>query len=221
VDPPSNYKRILRTIEMTTPVPLDMFSADVLPEERIEWTGQPNPKVILHAEDWTLIPFSLLWGGFAIFWLLGASGVWDIFASSHPNHPFQYFGVIWGTPFVVVGQYLIWGRFVYARWKKRRTFYALTNRRALIIQSGIKGRTSSSAYFENLSIVEKRVRSDGIGIISFGGPVTGEWQWGRNNSPRPPTFDDIDQADFVHRTAIKLLDQARKPATSTASRWPT
>jgi hypothetical protein len=72
---------------------------------------------------------------------------------------------------------MIWGRFVYARWKKRRTFYALTNRRALIVQNGIKGRTSSSAYFENLSVVEKRVRSDGIGIISFGGPVTGEWRW--------------------------------------------
>jgi hypothetical protein len=203
----------------TAPVPLDMFSADLLPGEKIEWTGQPNPKVILHAEDWTLIPFSLVWGGFAIFWFLGASGMWDIF-TSHPDRPFQLFGVIWGTPFVLVGQYLIWGRFIYARWKKTRTFYALTNRRALILQNGIKGRTSTSAYFENLSVVEKQVRPDGIGIISFGGPVSGGFQWGKNNSPRPPTFDDIDQADFVYQTAIKLLDQSRKSTPATASRWP-
>jgi hypothetical protein len=197
---------------MTTPVPLDMFSAD-LPGEKIEWTGQPNPKVIFHRDDWSMIPFSLLWGGFAIFWLLGASGIWDIW-TNHPNRTFEYFGLIWGTPFVLVGQYLIWGRFIHAHWKKRRTFYALTNRRALIVQKGIKGRTSSSAYFENLSVVEKRVRSDGIGVISFGGPVTGEWRWGKGNPPRPPTFDE------VYQTVIRLLDQARKSAQSTASRWP-
>src|SRR5947208_14608558 len=33
--------------------------------------------------------------------------------------------------------------------------------------------------------------------ISFGGPVSGEWRWGRNNPPRPPTFDDIDSAHSV------------------------
>lgn len=105
-----------------------------------------------------------------------------------PSHTFQYFGLIWGTPFVLFGQYLIWGRFVYSRWKKRRTYYALTNRRALIVQNGLKGRTSSSAYFDNLSVIDKRVRSDGIGIISFGGPVRGEWQWGKGNPPRPCTL---------------------------------
>src|SRR5262249_26298505 len=140
--------------------------------------------------------------------------IWDI-STTHPNRPFEYFGLIWGTPFVLAGQYLIWGRFVYARWKKRRMFYALTSRRALIVQNGMKGRTSSSAYFDNLSVVEKRVRPDGIGIISFGGPVTGEWRWGKNNPPRPPTFDDIDQADLVYQIAIKLLGMTgdRKPGT--------
>ncbi len=59
---------------------------------------------------------------------------------------------VWGTrPFVLIGQYMIWGRFVYARWKKRRTFYALTNRRALIVVNGWRGRTTSSAYFDGLS----------------------------------------------------------------------
>ena len=204
---------------MTTPVPFDVFSSELLPGERIDWTGQPNPKVIFHQEDWLAIPFSLMWGGFAIFWLLGASGIWDIL-TQHPNRTFQYFGLIWGTPFVLVGQYLIWGRFVYAHWKKRRTYYALTNRRALIVQHGIKGRTSSSAYFDNLSVVDKRVGSDGIGIISFGSPVTGEWQWGKGKPPRPPTFDDINDADSVYGVAIRLYDQARKAAPETPSRWP-
>jgi hypothetical protein len=63
---------------MTTPVPFDVFSSELLSDEAIEWTGRPNPAVVFHREDLYMIPFSLLWGGFAIFWLLGASGIWDV-----------------------------------------------------------------------------------------------------------------------------------------------
>ena len=126
---------------MTTPVPFDVFSSELLPDETVQWTGRPNPGVVFHREDLYMIPFSLLWGGFAIFWLLGASGIWDAW-TQRPKHEFGLFGIIWGTPFVIVGQYMIWGRFVYQRWKKQRTYYALTNRRALIVQQGWRGRAA-------------------------------------------------------------------------------
>jgi hypothetical protein len=194
---------------MTTPIPLETFSPELLPGEIIVWTGQPNPSVIFHRDDWAIIPFSLMWGGFAIFWLLGASGLWDM-GQSKPSHSFGLFGIIWGTPFVLVGQYLIWGRFLYKRWKKKRTHYALTSRRALIVEYRPGNRTVSSAWFEALALIDKSVRADGIGSISFGGPVTGEWQWGKNNPPRPPTFDDIDNADSVYQMVLRAYHQARK-----------
>jgi hypothetical protein len=199
---------------MTTPIPFEIFSSELLPGETIEWTGRPNPAVIFHQEDWLAVPFSLMWGGFAIFWLVGASGIWDIW-THRPDRTFQYFGLIWGTPFVVMGQYMIWGRFLYRRWKKQRTYYALTNLRALIVEGGFGSRASSSAYFETLTLVDKRVRRDGIGSISFGGAVTGEWRWGRGNPPRPPTFDDVDS---VYQAAVRLHDRARKSATGTPFR---
>jgi hypothetical protein len=161
---------------MTTPVPFDLFSPELLPGETVQWTGRPNPRVIFHADDIGGIPFSLLWGGFAIFWLLGASGLWDIWANP-PDKTFRWFGVIWGTPFVLVGQYLIWGRFVYARWKKKRTYYAITTRRALIVEHGLRSRSSVSTYFDNLPTIDKKVRSDGIGSIAFGAAVTGSGNW--------------------------------------------
>ncbi|HSS99320.1 MAG TPA: hypothetical protein VLK33_19935 [Terriglobales bacterium] len=184
----------------------------------IEWTGRPNPAIIFHSEDWGFIPFSLLWGGFAIFWLVGASGIGDIWVNK-PNQTFEYFGLIWGTPFVLVGQYMIWGRFVYEWWKKKRTYYALTNRRALIVVDGIRSKSSTSAYFEHLSLVDKQVRSDGNGRISFGGPVTGHFQWGKNNPPRPLTFDDVDDADSIFQIVARLHDKARSSPSVTSSQW--
>jgi hypothetical protein len=204
---------------MATPVPYDAFSSELLPSESVEWTGRPNPAVIFHKEDLLLIPFSLLWGGFAIFWTLGATGMWEGW-TNRPNQPFQWFALVWGMAFVLAGQYLIWGRFFYNWWKKQRTYYVLTNRRALIVENGLRGRNSSSAYFENTATIDKRVRSDGIGSISFGGPVMGEWRWGRGYPPRSPTFDDIDQADSVYQVAARLLGQARKSAEMTSSPWP-
>jgi hypothetical protein len=151
---------------MTTPIPLETFSPELLPGETVVWTGQPNPSVIFHREDWGVIPFSLMWGGFAIFWLLGASGLWDIWQNK-PSHRFELFGIIWGTPFVLVGQYFIWGRFVHHRWKKKHTYYALTSRRALIVEYRLRNRTASSAWFEALAQIDKNVRADGIGSISL------------------------------------------------------
>ena len=196
---------------MSTAVPFDVFAPELLPGESILWTGRPDPRVIFHSEDVFMIPFSLMWGGFAIFWLLGASGIWDIW-SNHPSRSFQWFGIIWGTPFVLAGQYLIWGRFVSASWKKKRTYYAITNRRALIVEHGLRSRNVTTASFDALQVIDKKVRSDGIGSIAFGGPVTGRWGAGKNNPPRPPTFEDVEGADLVYQIATRTQDQARKGA---------
>ena len=195
---------------MTTPISFNVFLSELQPGEAVQWTGRPNPAVIFHKEDWGVIPFSLLWGGFAIFWLLGASGLGN-FWTNRPHGTFQWFGVIWGTPFVLLGQYFIWGRFVHSRWRKRRTYYALTDRRAIIVEDGFSGRKASSAYFESTTMVDKWARRDGIGSISFGGPVQGEWRWGRNNPPRVPTFDDIDNVDSVYQIAARLREQPQEP----------
>ena len=49
--------------------------------------------------------------------------------------------MLWGIPFVVAGQYLIWGRFFYDAWLKRRTYYALT---VIVVQNGWSRRMASS-----------------------------------------------------------------------------
>lgn len=185
---------------MTTPTLGDAFSAELMPGEAIEWIGQPNSSAFFHREDWFAVPFGIVWGVVSLTFLLGALRLVDI-GQKGPWNPFE---VAMAALFTAVGQYLIWGRIVYRRWKKRRTFYALTNRRALIIEYGFRRRISSSVLWDGLTLIHKRVHHGGVGSICFGGPVTDEWISGRNNAPRHPTFDDVDNADMLYQTILRL-----------------
>jgi hypothetical protein len=90
---------------------------------------------------------SLMWGGFALVWFLLAIGV--LHDGSGKDFSGSVVFPLFGSVFVLVGQYLIWGRFVYDWWKKKRTYYALTSRRALIVEE-VFGRKTSSAILETM-----------------------------------------------------------------------
>ncbi len=47
---------------------LEAFQPELLKDEKILWSGQPETKVLFTRADVFLAPFSVLWGGFAIFW---------------------------------------------------------------------------------------------------------------------------------------------------------
>jgi hypothetical protein len=60
----------------SNPDSLAAIQPELTSGESILWAGQPNTRVIFHKEDLFLIPFSLLWGGFAIFWEGAVAGYW-------------------------------------------------------------------------------------------------------------------------------------------------
>jgi hypothetical protein len=54
---------------MTAYQPLEVRMAEVvMPGESVVWSGSPPQGLRFHSQDTFLIPFSLFWGGFAIFW---------------------------------------------------------------------------------------------------------------------------------------------------------
>jgi hypothetical protein len=177
--------------------------------ESVLWTGKPNSGVIFHSDDWYIIPFSLLWGGFAIFWEAGVLGYWGTNAKGGTPSLFM---AIWGIPFIVIGQYMIWGRFLNDSWLKKRTYYAVTNRRVLVIQEGWKRKTCSM-FLSAIPTIEREGTT--TGTLWFGPkyPVlAGRGQKTRGMSRftvgDAPMFADIDDMDSVYRMVMDLRDKA-------------
>jgi hypothetical protein len=198
-------------------------SSKVQPElmagESLLWTGRPNPRVLFHSDDLYLIPFSLLWGGFAIFWEMGALGYWG---NGPKGGTPSIFMSLWGIPFIVIGQYVIWGRFFYDGWLKRRTYYAVTSRRILVIQEGWKQKTSWM-YITAVPTIERE--GSMTGTIWFGpkSPVIaarGQKTRGmsRFSIGDVPVFADIDDLDSVYRMVLDLREKTDQ-TTGTEKKW--
>jgi hypothetical protein len=125
------------------------------PGEKLLWSGQPEAGLKLRGSDAIVIPFSLLWAGFAVFW------EYSVLSTNGP-----VFFQLWGIPFVLVGLYMVVGRFFVDAWVRARTAYAVTDQRIFIL-SGFS-RSLTSLTLRTLPEVTVTERSDGSGMISFG-----------------------------------------------------
>ena len=170
------------------------------PGESLLWAGAPRSGLLLRPADAFLIPFSLLWGGFAIFWEAG------VLASGAP-----VFFAVWGVPFVLVGLYFIVGRFFADARVRANTVYGLTNRRAIIV-SGLFSKTVSSHPLRTLTEISVRERKDRSGTVLLGrAHPTAAWsagmQWPGMGASATPAFELIPEARRVHD---QLLEAQRK-----------
>lgn len=173
------------SISMLDSTPLQ---PDLQPGETLEWTGRPNPWRVFTLGDVFLIPFSLMWGGFAIFWEVG------VVASRAP-----FFFRLWGIPFVLIGLYLIFGRFLYSAWDRRHTWYGVTNQRVIILTTTF-GHRVQSIYFNMLPEIETIISASGRGTLLFSpSPLYRMYSWTAGNARRSrvPGFYDIPDARYV------------------------
>lgn len=147
---------------ITQELPAEL-AREMLPGEKVVWSGRPVAGIRLRTSDALLIPFTLLWGGFAVFWEA------TVLSTGAP-----LFFALWGVPFVLAGVYITVGRFVFDAWQRSRTSYAVTDERVVIRTGGFRPEVVSLrlAYLPGLTFREGR---GGLGTISFGGgsPLAG------------------------------------------------
>jgi hypothetical protein len=113
------------------------------PGERLLWSGRPRRGLMLRAGDAFLIPFSLLWCGFVIFW------EWSVVSIGHASWLLE----LWGVPFIAVGLHFVLGRFLVDAYQRRRTFYGVTDSRVLIAIDGFR-RSTRTLSLEGLTEIK-------------------------------------------------------------------
>jgi hypothetical protein len=172
------------------------LSDRLLPGERIVWWGRPAQGFLLTERDAILIPFSLLWGGFAVFW--------ETMVLTQPNT--QGFFALWGVPFVLMGLYLVAGRFLMDAWVRSGMAYAVTNKRILIYRPPPFSRFTAMSLdrLPDASISES---AGGRGTIRFGPPAP---LWGgRGISSWTPSLDPTPQFIAIE-DARSVFDQIQR-----------
>jgi hypothetical protein len=169
----------------------------LLAGERILWSGRPAQGFLLTSRDAALIPMSLLWGGFAIFW--------ETMVVTQAKTP--GFFALWGIPFVLIGLYLIVGRFLVDAWIRSGMFYAVTDKRILISRSRPFAKFTAVSL-DRLPDASITGNSGGRGTIRFGEPAP---TWGRRNSMASwtPSLDPTPQFIAID-DARSVFDQVQR-----------
>jgi hypothetical protein len=176
--------------------------------ERQLWSGFPRQGIVVRPSDAFAVPFSLVWGGFAVFWE-------SMVLRSKAPFPFALFGV----PFVAVGLYITVGRFFLDARRRAHTVYAVTSDR-VIIGAGVFTPETKSLSLATLSDVTLTERPDGSGTITFGPTLPGYGMYAgmyRGTSmpgvPQVPCFEMIPDA----RQVYDIIRQAQQASRARAS----
>ena len=177
-----------------------LIQRELDPHEKLLWSGTPQQGLLLRTTDIFMIPFSLAWGGFSLYWE---------YSVITEGSPISF--VLFGLLFVSIGIYLILGRFWADAALRRKTFYGITDSRVIIL-SGLFRKNIHSISLGSLTDISLTEKPDGRGTISLedvplqdrmyeGTPVPGR-------SPHMSRFESIERA----RTAYNILRDAQQDA---------
>ncbi|HEX3601551.1 MAG TPA: PH domain-containing protein [Lacipirellulaceae bacterium] len=146
--------------------PEESIRRELDPSEQLLWFGQPAQGFILRSSDAFLVPFSIIWGGFAIFWEVSVVS---------EGAPLDF--AIFGVPFVLMGLYIMFGRFWVDARQRANTTFGVTPERIIII-SGLFSRHVKSINLDTLSDLSITEKANGVGTISFGNIPFWAWIYG-------------------------------------------
>jgi hypothetical protein len=166
--------------------------------ERQLWAGVPRQGIMLRPADSFAIPFSVLWGGFAVFWVVsvlrsGARFLW-----------------VFGLPFVGVGFYVTVWRFVADAQRRARTSYFVTSSRIVLIR-GARTPVTTSLLLTTLSNVTMTERPDGTGTINFGMMDPRLAMYANMSFPGMPQLTSFESIPDV-RTVYGIIHSAQQDA---------
>jgi hypothetical protein len=134
----------------------------LLGREQLLWIGGPDPGALFSPHERLLLPVSLAWAAFTVYWEAAALGYTG-------RAPAPAIVALLGLLLVPLAAYVAAGRFAYKAWKRRRTVYAVTSLRVLVVEDGFRRRTTS-AFFGKLGEPRRVPGAGGRESLLFGAP---------------------------------------------------
>lgn len=126
-------------------------------DEKLLWKGRPQQGIRLTGQDVFMVPFSLIWGGGVLsFFIFGGDSIAGM------GFPFVLFPLI----FITVAIYITVGRLVHDAWIRSNIEYALTDRRVIILKTGL-GSDLTAVDISRIDQIRFKPRGD-RGEIIFG-----------------------------------------------------
>ncbi len=165
-----------------------LFQNEMLKDEKILWTGQPKKGFVLPGGYILLILF-----GFPLLGIGSFIEYITIFQS------FDIFAMIFGLLLLLLGLCMVLGSIIYKNYRKKRTYYAVTNQRIIILINS-SNKKVESIVINQIPVLNKTVKKDGSGTIRFDNSGAGE----NSYSVEALSFDNIMDVDTVYRMIIDL-----------------
>ena len=180
--------------------------------EQLLWVGQPRPNRFARM-TLPIVLFGLVWTAFSLFWIAVAS--WMVFFKAAPgvnNAGWRIGGLfacfpLFGIPFVLIGLGMLSTPLLLRR-RAKRTFYALTDRRAILWEAGAFSSVAVRSYRPaTLKKMYRRDYNDGSGNLVFEETlaVQNTGSRGRRLSTQSHGFMGIDNVHEVEQLVRKAL----------------
>ncbi len=179
-----------------------VLQSELLPGERLLWSGQPRQGIAPRLRNLTTIPVGLVWGLIASTLLVGGLTGRDAWPMA-----------LCGLPLGVGALFLVGWPFVGDALQRRHTYYGLTNQRLLIVAKLWQGHVRA-LNLRTLNEVQLSLGRGGRGTLAFGaagsmlGMVPTAWLMGGRFGPA--AFEDIEQPravyEQIHATQARLLE---------------
>lgn len=167
-----------------------LFQNEMLKDEKILWSGQPKQGFDLPGGFILVLLVGLFFIGIASFMEYSAIQSFDIFQ------------MIFCLLFLLLGLYLFFGSIIYKNYQKKRTYYAVTNQRIIILINS-SNKKVESILINQIPVLNKTVKKDGSGTIQFDN--TGYRGTGENSYRiEALSFDNIMDVDTVYRVISDL-----------------
>lgn len=180
--------------------------------EQLLWAGQPKQGLVFRNTELFAIPFSILWGGGALFGV-SAELFKAIQDSADDSITLESMPPLGTLIFLVLSVYLLIGRFIVDIRLRKGIHYGITNKRVIILKKWLWS-SRKSINLIGLNEVSYSEKQDGSGTITFGGGsfwsgqslnAAGLYQRGPNRFEMIPKARQVNeiimnaQAEFMKR----------------------